>query len=128
MRIAVTYENGQIFGHFGRTEQFAVYDVVDGKINGMKVIGTDGAGHGALAGFLKNAGADVLICGGIGEGAQTAVKAAGIRLLGGNTGSADDAVKAFLAGALPENDAPVCSHHSHEHGHGQCGVHKCGEH
>ena len=27
MRIAVTYENGQIFQHFGHTEAFKIYDV-----------------------------------------------------------------------------------------------------
>ena len=63
MRIAVTYENGQIFQHFGRTEQFKLYDVADGKIINEQVVGTMGAGHGALAGSLKNAQADVLICG-----------------------------------------------------------------
>ena len=32
MKIAVTYENGQIFQHFGHTEQFKIYTVEDGKI------------------------------------------------------------------------------------------------
>ena len=64
MRIAVTYENGQIFQHFGRTEQFKFYDAADGKIVSEYVAGTNGAGHGALAGLLKNAEVDVLICGG----------------------------------------------------------------
>ena len=73
MRIAVTYENGQIFQHFGRTEQFKLYDVAEGKIIREQIVGTNGAGHGALAGFLKSAQADVLICGGIGGGAQMAM-------------------------------------------------------
>ena len=128
MRIAVTYENGQIFQHFGRTEQFKLYDVADGKIINEQVVGTNGAGHGALAGFLKNAHADVLICGGIGGGAQMAMQEAGIKLYGGNTGSADEAVKAFLAETLVQNSNPTCDHH-HEHGEGHsCGHHSCGEH
>lgn len=32
MRIAVTYENGEIFQHFGHTQEFKVYDVEDNKI------------------------------------------------------------------------------------------------
>lgn len=128
MRIAVTYENGQIFQHFGRTEQFKLYDVADGKIINEQVVGTNGAGHGALAGFLKNAKVDVLICGGIGGGAQMAMQEAGISLYGGNMGGADEAVKAFLAQTLVQNANPTCDHH-HEHGEGHtCGHHSCGEH
>ena len=128
MRIAVTYENGQIFQHFGKTEQFKLYDVADGKIINEQVVGTNGAGHGALAGFLKSVQADVLICGGIGGGAQMAVKEAGITLYGGNTGSADEAVQAFLAHTLVQNDNPTCDHH-HEHGEGHtCASHGCGDH
>ena len=100
MRIAVTYENGQIFQHFGRTEQFKLYDITDGKIINEQVVGTNGAGHGALAGSLRNAQVDVLICGGIGGGAQMAMQEAGITLYGGNMGNADDAVKSFLANTL----------------------------
>jgi predicted Fe-Mo cluster-binding NifX family protein len=128
MRIAVTYENGQIFQHFGRTEQFKLYDIADGKIINEQVVGTNGAGHGALAGFLKSAGVDVLICGGIGGGAQMAMQEAGITLYGGNTGSADEAVKAFLTNTLAQNSNPTCDHH-HEHGEDHsCGHHACGEH
>ena len=128
MRIAVTYENGQIFQHFGKTEQFKLYDVADGKIINEQVVGTNGSGHGALAGFLKSVQADVLICGGIGGGAQMAVKEAGITLYGGNTGSADEAVQAFLAQKLVQNDNPTCDHH-HEHGEGHtCASHGCGDH
>ena len=136
MRIAVTYENGQIFQHFGRTEQFKLYDIADGKIINEQVVGTNGAGHGALAGFLKNAQADVLICGGIGGGAQMAMQEAGIALYGEEVvfeGSAlNDAYihgyGAFLAQTLAQNSNPTCDHH-HEHGEGHsCGDHGCGSH
>ena len=87
MKIAVTYENGQIFQHFGHTEQFKVYEVEDGKIISKVVVDTNGQGHGALAGLLKIIGADILICGGIGGGAQMALAEAGIKLYGGVGGS-----------------------------------------
>jgi predicted Fe-Mo cluster-binding NifX family protein len=126
MRIAVTYEAGQIFQHFGRTEHFKLYDVANGKIVKEQIVGTNGAGHGALAGFLKNVQADVLICGGIGGGAQMAMREAGIVLYGGNSGSADDAVSAFLSGTLTQNENPTCDHH-HDHGEDHvCGNHSCG--
>lgn len=126
MRVAVTYENGQVFQHFGHTEQFKVYDIEDDRIVSEQVVDTNGQGHGALAGFLSNAQAEVLICGGIGGGAQAALADAGIRLFGGVTGSADEAVKAYLAGSLGYNPDVRCDHHEHEAGH-SCGNHPCGE-
>lgn len=130
MKIAVTYENGQIFQHFGHTEQFKVYDVEDGKIVREEVLDTNGSGHGALAGFLAENGVEALICGGIGGGARTALEEAGIKLYGGVTGSADAAVKALADGSLGYDPDVQCSHHEHEHGEGghTCGNHGCGSH
>ena len=128
MRIAVTYENGQIFQHFGHTEQFKLYDVQDGKIIGSEVIDTTGSGHGALAGLLNALKVDALICGGIGGGAQMALEAAGIRLYGGVSCSADAAAEALAAGKLDFNPDVRCDHHDHhEEGH-TCGSHGCGSH
>lgn len=115
MRIAVTYENGQIFQHFGHTQQFKVYDIENGQITNTEVLDTNGQGHGALGGFLTSAKVDTLICGGIGGGAQTALAEAGIKLYGGVTGSADDAVAAFLADKLDYNPNIQCSHHGADH-------------
>ena len=131
MRIAVTYENGQIFQHFGHTEQFKVYDVIDGKITNAVVLPTNGSGHGALAGFLQQAGVNALICGGIGGGARTALAEVGIVLYPGVAGDADAAVAALAAGNLVYDPDTVCCHH-HEDGH-DCGHHgedggHCGHH
>ncbi len=128
MRIAVTYENGEIFQHFGHSRQFKVYEVENGSIMDAKVVDTNGAGHGALAGVLSAIGADVLICGGIGGGAQMALAEAGVKLYGGVSGSADEAVNAFIAGKLDFNPDVHCDHHDHEHGEGHsCGNHGCGQ-
>ena len=130
MRIAVTYENGQIFQHFGHTAQFKLYDAENGVITSEQVVDTNGSGHGALAGFLKENQVEVLICGGIGGGAQTALAEAGIVLYGGVSGSVDEAVKALLAEELAFNPNVKCDHHDHEHDEGghQCGEHGCGSH
>lgn len=124
MRIAVTYENGNIYQHFGHTEQFKIYDAENGQIVQEQIANTNGQGHGALAGFLTAMKADVLICGGIGGGAQTALAEAGIQLCGGVSGSADEAVTAFLAGRLNFDPQARCSHH--EQGH-SCSEHTCRE-
>ena len=130
MKIAVTHENGQIFQHFGHTAEFKVYEVEDGKIVSSKVMDTNGQGHGALAGLLDTIGAEILICGGIGGGAQMALAEAGIKLYGGVSGSCDDAVNALLEGTLGFNPNVKCNHHDHEHGEGShtCGNHGCGSH
>ena len=128
MRIAVTYENGEIFQHFGHSEQFKLYDVENGKIIGEQIVDTKGSGHGALAGFLHSVEADALICGGIGMGAQMALADAGIRLYAGVQGSADGAAKALAEGTLEYDPDARCDHHEHHHGdcsHDHCADHHC---
>ena len=124
-RIAVTYENGQIFQHFGHTEQFKIYEFENGSIVNEKIVDTNGSGHGALADFLKSEDVDILICGGIGGGAQAALFEAGIRLFGGAEGPADEAVRALLEGGLNYDPFVMCSHHE-GHDQGSCGEHGCG--
>lgn len=130
MRIAVTYENGNVFQHFGHTEAFKIYDVDNGKITSSEVVPTNGSGHGALAGFLALHNVDTLICGGIGGGAQNALAESGIKLYGGVSGNADGAVQSLLDGTLSFNSDVQCNHHNHEHEHEghSCGEHDCGNH
>ena len=126
MKIAVPYENGQIFQHFGHTERFKLYETDNTEIVNSEIIETAGSGHGALAGFLMKHGADTLICGGIGGGAQTALAEAGIRLYGGVSGDADTAVTELLSGKLNYNPDVQCSHHEHHGENNSCGSHSCG--
>ena len=131
MIIAVPYENGQISDHFGRTEQFKIYDISDRMISSTQIVDTNGTGHGALAGFLRAAEVETLICGGIGQGARNALEEMGIKLLPGVTGKADEVVKDYLEGNLEYNPDTECHHHDHEHDdghdchHGDCGSHGC---
>lgn len=126
MKIAVTYEDGNVFQHFGRTENFKVYEVEDGKVVSAEVMGSDGVGHEALAWLLKDSGIDALICGGMGQGAQDALAEAGIEVCAGASGDADAAVEAFLKGELV-NTGVNCDHHDHEHGHDHGHDHDHGE-
>ena len=119
MRIAVTYENGNVFQHFGHSEYFKVYEVEDGKVVSSEVVGSDGQGHGALAGLLAGKGIDVLICGGIGGGAVNALTSAGIDLCAGQSGNTDEVVEAYLRGEL-ESTGANCDHHGEGH---ECGHH-----
>ena len=124
MKIAVTYEDGSIYQHFGHTAQFKIYEVEDGKILSSQILDTNGSGHGALASLLDQQGIKVLICGGLGGCARTALHNAGIAVYGGVSGDADEAVELFLSSTLNYNPNACCSHHDHHHGEG----HSCGGH
>lgn len=122
MKIAVTYEAGQVYQHFGHTAAFKIYEIENNEIVTAQVLDTLGQGHSALAGFLQERQVDVLICGGIGGCARTALDAVGIKLYGGVHGDADDAVTDFLAGNLHFDPCASCSHHAEGH---VCGEHSC---
>ncbi|MFT9057558.1 MAG: NifB/NifX family molybdenum-iron cluster-binding protein [Ethanoligenens sp.] len=123
MKIAIPCENSQIFQHFGSSEHFKVYDITDSKVVTSSTVGTDGNGHGALAGFLQKLGVDTLICGGIGRGAKSMLSEIGIALYGGVSGEADKAVKDFLSGELRFDPEVSCVHHGEQHS----GSNTCGE-
>lgn len=122
MKIAVTYDNGNVFQHFGHSEQFKVYEIENNKIINTQIVDSNDSGHSALAQLLDNADIDVLICGGIGGCAVSALGDCNIKLYAGVKGSADKAVEDYLSGALEQVSSANCSHHSHEHSDG----HSCG--
>lgn len=124
MRIAATYDNGEIFQHFGKTENFKIYDVENNQIVSSEVISSNGSGHGALAGVLAEHAVNVLVCGGIGGGALNALAEAGIEVCAGAQGDTDKAVLDYLNGDLVDAGA-TCSHHDHGEGH-SCGNHEEG--
>ena len=126
MKVAIPYEAGQVFGHFGHSAAFMVYEIEGGKVAGSALLPTNGSGHGALAGLLAANKVNALVCGGIGGGARTALAAAGITVYAGVTGSADAAAEALAEGRLAFDPDAVCAHHE-DHGEGHaCGGH-CGD-
>lgn len=120
MKIAIPYESGMVFQHFGHTAEFKFYEVENGQVTASEVVSTNGQGHGALVGFLAQHNANVVFCGGIGPGAQNALAQAGIQLFGGISGPADAAVADYLAGKLRFDPNAHCGEH-------HCGGHSCGQ-
>ena len=113
MKIAVPFANGEVFQHFGHTENFKLYEIEAGQVVFSEVIDTNGSGHEALANFLADLSVSVLLCGGIGGGAEAALADAGIEICSGAQGDADAAVNAYLSGEL-KSAGVNCDHH-HEH-------------
>ncbi|MBQ9128204.1 MAG: NifB/NifX family molybdenum-iron cluster-binding protein, partial [Thermoguttaceae bacterium] len=98
MKIAVPFDNGQIFGHFGQTQTFKIYETDGSQVVSTQTLAADGYAHCALANLLAKENVDALICGGIGGGALAKLNAAGIKFYAGVSGDADAAVAALLAG------------------------------
>lgn len=117
MKIAVTFDNDEVFQHFGHCENFKMYNVENSTILSSEIVSTNGQGHGAIAQFLADNNVDTVICGGIGGCAQKALNESNIKFYGGVQGSADEAVKALLANNLSFDPNAKCNHHDHEHGH-----------
>ena len=125
MKIAIPYENGMVFQHFGHTAEFKFYEVENGQVTASEVVSTNGQGHGALVGFLAQHNANAVFCGGIGPGAQDALANLDITVIPGITGDVDQAVQDFVDGKLVPNTEALCNHH-HEGAAHNCGAHSCG--
>lgn len=113
MKIAATYDisTNSIFQHFGKTQNFKLYDIEEGKIVKADIIDNGGFGHHDLAIFLKNLGVEILILGNRGQGAIDALNKAGIKQFAGISGNPDDAIVAYLNGTLKDNPDAKCNHH-----------------
>ncbi len=118
MKIAVTYDlaSDSVFQHFGKTQNFKIYEIQDGKIISSCVVGNGGFGHHDLCGYLTEMGVDTIILGNRGQGAVDAMNKAGLNQIAGVTGNPDVAVKAFLDGTLKNNPNAMCNHHGPHHG------------
>lgn len=123
MKLAVTTQNNQVFQHFGKCPLFTIAEVEDGKLSSTYFLDAAGSGHSALAGLLKDNGVDLLICGGIGQGAKDALAAQGVQLICGVTGPVPEVLAAYLNGTLQSDNSFVCDHH-----HGEAHTCHCGEH
>lgn len=127
MKYAITYENHMVFQHFGKCPAFLLIDIEDGIIVKKELLSANGSGHGALVTLIQEAGVDVLVCGGIGQGARDALAKANIALIGGASGNVDEIVEQLKKGTLQDDPNGKCNHH-HEEGNHDCGNHDCGSH
>lgn len=122
MKYAITYQNEEVFQHFGKCPSFLLLDVEDGIIARRTMLDANGSGHGALVTLLAEANVDTLICGGIGQGARNALEEAGISLISGAKGNVEAVINALIEGTLADDPSGMCNHH-HEGEHHDCGSH-----
>lgn len=126
MKIAITCNNNEVFGHFGHTPEFAIFEIVDNKVISKEILNTGDSGHGALATLLADKQIELLICGNIGPGAINALKNANIQVIGGADGNVDDVANAYANNTLKVRENFHCNHHHNEHH--SCSSHNHGSH
>ena len=113
MRLAIAYENGEVFQHFGETPSYLIVDIENGKVISKSVHDNGEASHIALIDVLVSLGADAVVVGGLGGGAFVRLEAAGIKVYAPYAGNAEQAIQDYLEGKLVEAHAPThqCSCH-----------------
>lgn len=119
MKIAVASTGAMTTEHFGHCENFNLFDAENGVIAKHESIPNPGHKPGFLPNYLGDLGVNVVISGGMGQGAIDIFNMRNIEVITGATGSAEDCAKRYLAGEL-QSTGSIC--HKHEHA-GECGGH-----
>ena len=119
--IAIPYFEGNVFEHFGKSEQFKIYTIENDQVVASEVATTEGTGHDAIGLWLIMRGVNAVICGNIGPAALGGLAAAGIMALAGVDGSCDEAIAKFIKGELVPAETANCGCHSHSSCSGSCG-------
>ena len=114
MRIAVPFMEGQIFGHYGRTKQFAIFDIEDRRVASGRLLSSGEASCQALAGLLKSNGVSLVICGGISAIESQSLSDAGIEFVANVQGNVRHAVEEYLTGTLADNPVKYSGHYEYE--------------
>lgn len=110
MRVAVAWQDGQIHGHFGHCDCFAIYDYSDCAAGCRKKLVETGErqGHAAMAELMRQEGVDAVICGDMGSEARALLLSMGIVPVPGYAGDADVAADLLVTGRLPVDAAEGC--------------------
>jgi predicted Fe-Mo cluster-binding NifX family protein len=121
MKIAIATEGTNVFGHFGKCENFTLVEVDNNEVKSKTVISTLENQHGLLPAFLASHNVNVVIAGGMGEGAKQKLDQNNIEAITGVSGSVEEAINSYINGILKSSGANCSSHeHSHSHGEGGC--------
>ena len=125
MKVAVAYENGEIYGHFGHCACFAIYEYGEYVHECTKTLVETGdrEGHQAMADLMREQGVDAVIVGQMGGEAKALLLSYGIVPVAGYSGDADTAADLLVTGQLPisPGEAGNCSACG-----GSCGADGCG--
>ncbi len=106
-----------VSGHFGRAPTFTVVDMSTNEVNVLPNTSEHFGGTKVAPEILAEAGAEVMICSGLGQRAVSMFEQFGVEVyVGVDSGeiTVDDAIRAFQAGLLHEaTDKDACETHKH---------------
>jgi predicted Fe-Mo cluster-binding NifX family protein len=128
MKVAIPCtDQDETFQHFGHAEQFAIYEYTEGEYVDRKVFATKCRGHEEIAKLMRYLGINIVVCGGIGDGAIAALMKHKILIYAGAEGNIDQAYYALVNNRLNCTSKPTCSSHNCSCGsHGGCDCGCCG--
>jgi len=121
MRIAISTDGEFVSAHFGRCPVFTFLDIEKGEV--LKRYEVENPGHqpGFIPQFLKEQGAECVVCGGIGPRAQEFMQEFGIKVIAGISAKIDEIIAPLAAGRLKGGESScdhgpehVCDHHHHD--------------
>ncbi len=103
MKIAVAYENGEIYGHFGHCPQFALYEYGEYVSDCIKTLVDTSmlSGHQQMADKMKALDVEAVLCGNMGDEGRALLLSYGIVPVVGYSGDADTAADLLVTGRLP---------------------------
>ena len=119
MKIAMPKNEEVINQHFGKSKSFQIVTIEDSKVTETKELSAEKLqhNHGGLAGLLKEEGVNLIITGGIGQGALDSLKEENFEVIRGISGKIEDIINSYLNGELKDTNV-VCNHdHGDHHQH-----------
>ncbi len=119
MKIAVASEGTTVTGHFGHCQNFNIFEAEEDRITEIYSVLNPGHKPGFLPNFLNEMNVNVIISGGMGQGAIEIFNEKGIDVVTGAEGTAEAAAKNYILGTL-KSTGSVC--HDHQH-HDECEEH-----
>ncbi|WP_138203969.1 NifB/NifX family molybdenum-iron cluster-binding protein [Haloimpatiens lingqiaonensis] len=117
MKIAMPKLNEELNQHFGKSEKFAIVTTEGNEVVDIKEVSAEALQHNheGLAEFLESEKVEVVIAGGIGQGAYDPLIQKGFKVVRGASGKIEELAKAYLEGSLKDKKVMCNHHHSHEH-------------
>ena len=111
MRVAITYDDGNVFMHYGKTREFIIFEIENNEIKNEFILPCGEYSHHTLADLLSINNVDVLICGGCGGHAIESLEAKNIKIYNGACGDVHNVIKQYINEELTFNGATECGCH-----------------
>lgn len=121
MKVAIPTRNNQVDDHFGHCAYYTIYTIENQQIVATEELAApEGCGcKSGIAAELQRQGIELMLAGNMGEGALNKLRAHGIEVIRGCSGSVQVVISGYLSGALRDS-GEGCHHHGEGH---QCGHH-----